>query len=313
MDIEKKQHDHVYDLAIIGAGPAGLAAGLYGARAALDVIMFERIAAGGQLANAELIENYPGLPEGKVGVDLAEQMQEHCMRFGVQEVGEEVMGVDFTGDIKFIETSFGIYKARSVIIATGARPRSLGLELEEELQGKGISYCATCDGNFFRDKEVMVTGGGNTAAMDTIYLSRICKRVYLVHRRDQLRATKVYHDTIESLENVTALWHTTPSKLIALEGKLAGVRVTHLQTGEEEDIEVDGLFVAVGTAPNTEFLNNAVELDQNGYIVAGENCETSVPGVYVAGDVRTKMLRQVVTAASDGAIAAEMAAEFLVS
>lgn len=313
MDIEKTTHGQVFDMAIIGSGPAGMAAGLYGARAGLGVVVFERIAPGGQLGDCEHIDNYPGFPDGSDGFELADAMKKQCDRFGVNEVNEEVVSVELSGEIKKIETSFGTYKARSVIIATGASPRELNLELEEELQGKGVSYCATCDGNFFAHKEVMVTGGGNTAAMDALYLARICKKVYLVHRRDKLRATAVYHQAIEDLENIVPIWHATPSKLIAQEGKLAGVRIHHLQTGEMEDIEVEGLFVAIGSLPNTGFLGDAVELDEAGYIVAGENCETSVPGVYAAGDIRTKPLRQVVTAVADGANAAETAAEYLMS
>lgn len=313
MDIEKSFHNEVFDIAVIGAGPAGLTAGLYAARAGLSVVVFERIAPGGQLANSEHIDNYPGFPEGMDGFDLADAMRLQCLRFGVETVGEEVMNVDVNNEIKLLETSFAQYRTKSVIIATGTRPRKLGLELEEELQGKGISYCATCDGNFFKDKEVMVTGGGNTAAMDVIYLSRICKKVYLVHRRGELRASKVYHDTINSLENVEQLWHSVPTKLIAKGGTLAGVRITHIQTNEEEDVECSGLFVAVGTEPNTDFLHASVEMDQFNYIIAGEDCKTSIPGVFAAGDVRTKMLRQVVTATSDGAIAAETAAEYIVS
>ena len=313
MDIEKITHEQVYDIAIIGSGPAGMTAALYGARAGLKVVMFERIAPGGQLAESEHIDNYPGFPEGIDGFELADAMKKQCERFGVEEVGEEVVGVVFDDPIKKIETSFGTYEASTVIIATGASPRRLNLELEEELQGRGISYCATCDGNFFAGKDVMVTGGGNTAAMDVIYLARFCKTVYLVHRRDKLRATTIYHKAIDELENVVPLWHTAPSKLISQEGKLAGVRVEHVQTGESEDIEVEALFIAVGTAPNTAFLGDALELDENGYIVADETCKTSIPGVYAVGDVRTKVLRQVVTAVADGAHAAEMAAEYCVS
>ena len=196
-------------------------------------------------------------------------------------------------------TAFGEQRARSVVIATGARPRRLGLELEEELQGRGVSYCATCDGNFFRGQDVVVVGGGNTAAGDAIYLSRICRKVYLVHRRDKLRATAVYHKRLEDLPNLEFVWDATPRKLVAEDGALAGVRVEMLKTGELRDIPCAGLFVAVGTQPNT------------GYIVAGESGETAVPGVYAAGDVRTKGLRQVVTAVADGAVCAEEAAEFL--
>lgn len=299
------------DVAVIGAGPAGLTAGLYAARAGLDAVVFERIAPGGQLAQTEHMENYPGFPEGTGGFELAFSMKQQADRFGARNVGEEVTSVDFTQNPKLLTTAFGEYRAKSVIIATGARPRKLGLELEEELQGRGVSYCATCDGNFFRDKEVMVVGGGNTAVGDAIYLSRICKKVYLVHRRDKLRATAIYHKRLEDLPNVEFVWNAVPRKLVADEGALAGVRIEMLETGEERDIAVNGLFVAVGTEPNTEFLDDALTLDETGYIVADETGTTEVPGVYAAGDVRTKVLRQVVTAVADGALCAEEAAEYL--
>lgn len=301
----------VIDVAVIGAGPAGLTAGLYAARAGLNVVLFERISPGGQLAQTEHMENYPGFPEGTGGFELAFAMKQQADRFGASNVGEEVVSVDFTQNPKVLTTAFNEYRAKSVIIATGARPRKLGLELEEDLQGRGVSYCATCDGNFFRDKEVMVVGGGNTAAGDAIYLSRICKKVYLVHRRDKLRATAIYHKRLEDLPNLEFVWNAVPRKLVADEGKLAGVRLEMLETGEERDITVDGLFVAVGTEPNTEFLGGALQCDETGYIVADESCATEVPGVFAAGDVRTKFLHQVVTAVSDGAVCAEEAAEYL--
>ena len=303
--------DGAIDLAVIGAGPAGMTAGLYAARAGLDVVLFERISAGGQLAQTEHMENYPGFPDGANGFELAFSMKQQADRFGCRHIGEEVLSVDFTVNPKVLKTAFGEYRAKSVIIATGARPRKLGLELEEDLQGRGVSYCATCDGNFFRDKEVMVVGGGNTAAGDAIYLSRICKKVYLVHRRDKLRATAIYHKRLEDLPNLEFVWNAVPRKLVAEGGALAGVRVELLDTGEERDIPVDGLFVAVGTEPNTEFLDGALQCDETGYVVAGESGTTDVPGVYVAGDVRTKGLRQVVTAVADGALCAEEAAEYL--
>ena len=299
------------DVAVIGAGPAGLTAGLYAARAGLDAVVFERIAPGGQLAQTEHMENYPGFPEGTGGFELAFSMKQQADRFGARNVGEEVTSVDFTQNPKLLTTAFGEYRAKSVIIATGARPRKLGLELEEELQGRGVSYCATCDGNFFREKEVMVVGGGNTAVGDAIYLSRICKKVYLVHRRDKLRATAIYHKRLEDLPNIEFVWNAVPRKLIADEGKLAGVRLEMLKDGEVRDVEVSGLFVAVGTEPNTEFLAGALQLDETGYIAAGESGATDVPGVFAAGDVRTKFLRQVVTAVADGAVCAEEAAEYL--
>ena len=211
--VDSQQGGDVLDMAVIGAGPAGLTAGLYAARAGLDVAVFERITPGGQLGQTEHMENYPGFPEGTNGYELAFAMKQQADRFGMRTVGEEVTAVDFTQDPKLLFTAFGEQRARSVVIATGARPRRLGLELEEELQGRGVSYCATCDGNFFRGQDVMVVGGGNTAAGDAIYLSRICRKVYLVHRRDKLRATAVYHKRLEDLPNLEFVWDATPRKL----------------------------------------------------------------------------------------------------
>lgn len=309
--MRKEASADVLDLAVIGAGPAGLTAGLYAARAGLDVAVFERISPGGQLAQTEHMENYPGFPEGTGGFELAWSMKQQADRFGVRNIGEEVLTVDFTQNPKLLRTAFAEYHAKSVIIATGARPRKLGLSLEDELQGRGVSYCATCDGNFFRGKVAMVVGGGNTAVGDVIYLARICKKVYLVHRRDKLRATAIYHKRLEDLPNVEFIWDAAPRKLVAEQGVLAGVRLEMLKTGEERDVATDALFVAIGTQPNTEFLEGALQLDETGYVVANETGRTDVPGVYAAGDVRTKTLRQVVTAVSDGAICAEEAAEYL--
>lgn len=307
----KENTAEIIDMAIIGSGPAGLSAGLYASRAGLTTVMFERISAGGQLAQTEHMENYPGFPDGANGFELAFAMKQQSERFGAQTVGEEVLSVDFTQEPKVLKTAFGEYHARSVVVATGARPRKLALDLEEELQGRGVSYCATCDGNFFRDKTVMVVGGGNTAVGDAIYLSRICKKVYLLHRRDKLRATAIYHKRLDALPNLEFIWNAVPRKLMADQGKLAGVRYELLTTGEEHDLEIDGLFVAIGTQPNTEFLEGALDVDEIGYLLGDESCETDIPGVYVAGDVRTKFLHQVVTAVADGAVAAEKAAEYL--
>ena len=263
-----------FDVIVVGAGPAGLTAGLYAARGGLSVAVFERISPGGQLAQTSEVENYPGFPNGAEGWQLAFDMQQQALDFGVKIITEEVTGVDFTGDRKQVVTPNGTYAAKSVIVATGAHHRELGLPGEHELQGKGVSYCATCDGNFFRGKDAIVVGGGNTAVGDALYLARICNKVYLVHRRDKLRATPVYNQRLR-------------------------------------EIAASAVFVAVGNAPSTGFLAGALELDGAGYIVADESGKTSVPGVFVAGDVRTKSLRQVVTAVVDGAQAAENAAEFI--
>lgn len=301
----------VLDVAVVGAGPAGLAAALYAARAGLSVAAFERVSPGGQLAQTERIENYPGFPGGAGGFDLAWSMKEQAERFGARIVGEEVTALDLSASPKALATPFGSYAARSVIVATGARPRTLGVAGEDALAGHGVSYCATCDGNFFRGKEVVVVGGGNTAAADAIYLSRICEKVYLVHRRDTLRATAVYHSRLGELPNIEFVWNAEVAALREEGGVLAGVQVRDVASGEVRDIAASGLFVAVGTRPNTEFLHGALPLDEGGYLVAGERGETPVPGVFAAGDVRAKALRQVVTAVADGAACAERAAEYL--
>lgn len=300
-----------FDVIVIGAGPAGLTAGLYAARGGLSVAVFERISPGGQLAQTSEVENYPGFPNGAEGWQLAFDMQQQALNFGVKIITEEVTGVDFSGDRKQVVTPNGTYAAKSVIVATGAHHRELGLPGEHELQGKGVSYCATCDGNFFRGKNVIVVGGGNTAVGDALYLARICNKVYLVHRRDKLRATPVYNQRLAEMENIEFVWNSTPEAILSEEGVVTGLRVKDVNNGDLREIAASAVFVAVGNAPSTDFLAGALELDGAGYIVADESGKTSVPGVFVAGDVRTKSLRQVVTAVADGAQAAENAAEFI--
>ena len=303
----------MYDMAIIGAGPAGLTAALYAARGGLNTVVLERISPGGQLAQTETVENYPGFPEGAEGWKLAYDMQQQALRFGARIESLDVASVDFSGDVKRVAGANGTtYEARTVVIATGARPRKLGLENEGALTGMGVSYCATCDGNFFRGKDVVVVGGGDTAVADALYLSRICNHVYLVHRRDQLRATQVYRARLEETENIEFVWNSISQRFVQTDdGRLAGLEVQDKLTGELRTLDASAVFVAVGTEPNTEFLANAVALDERGYVIADESGRTSVPGVFAAGDVRTKSLRQVVTAVADGALAAENAAEFL--
>jgi len=301
----------VVDMAIVGAGPAGMTAALYAARSGLSVSVFERISPGGQLAQTEQIDNYPGFPQGANGFELAFSMFQHASRFGIENVGEEVLSVDFSVEPKVLRTATGEYRARCVVVATGARPRLLGLPREAELQGRGVSYCATCDGGFFRGKTVAIVGGGNTAAADAIYLSRICEKVYLIHRRDKLRATAIYHKRLQDIPNLEFVWNAQVSELLEENGALSGVLVDVQGSGEPRRIDCSGLFVAIGNQPNSDFLENALQLDDAGYVVTDESCATAVPGVYAAGDVRIKTLRQVVTAVSDGALCASEAAEYL--
>ena len=301
---------HIYDMMIIGGGPAGYTAGLYASRAGLDTLIIEKMSVGGQMALTDIIDNYPGFNEGIDGFTLGMQMQMGAERFGAKTEYGEVLSVELLPEIKKIITDSGEYFSRTVVIATGAGPRVLGIENEEKLIGRGVHYCAHCDGRFYKNKTVMVVGGGNSAVSDALYLSRLVKKVYLIHRRDTLRATKIYHDPLMKAENVEFLWDSAVSELLA-DGRLNGVKVKNLKTGEEREISVDGLFVSIGRKPVTELFGNALALDEAGYIIADETTKTNIPGVYAVGDVRTKALRQVITAASDGAVAAHFAEEYL--
>ena len=302
--------NHVYDMIVIGGGPGGYTTALYAARAGLDVLVLERLSAGGQMAQTHLIENYPGFPEGIDGWELAEKMLRQAERFGAKTEYADVTAVELNAQPKRITSSEGEFLAKTVVIATGAGPKELGLPKEAELTGRGVAYCAACDGMFYKGKTVMVVGGGNSAAADALLLSRVAKKVYLVHRRDTLRATKVYHQPLMEAENVEFLWD---SAAVALEHgqKLTGVRVRNLRSGEEKLVEVDGMFVSIGRKPATELVKGQLALDEGGYIIAGEDTVSSIPGVFAVGDVRTKQLRQIVTAVADGAVAVHQAEEFL--
>lgn len=302
--------NHVHDMIIIGGGPGGYTAALYAARAGLDVVLLEKLSAGGQMAQTHMIDNYPGFPEGIDGFTLAEQMQRQAERFGARTEYAEVYRVDLNARPKVVESSEGTYLGRTVVIATGAGPRELGLPMERELTGRGVAYCAACDGMFYRGKTVVVVGGGNSAAADALLLSRVAAKVILVHRRDALRATKVYHEPLQKAENVEFRWNSVVTELLHNE-KVMGVRLKNLLTGEESTIDCDGVFISVGRKPSTELVGNQLELDRGGYVTAGETTETSIPGVYAVGDVRTKVLRQIVTAVADGAMAVHMAEEYL--
>lgn len=301
----------VYDVAIIGAGPAGLTAAMYTARAGLSTALIESISPGGQLAQTEHVENYPGFNQSTSGYELSSIMHEQAESFGAETIYDEVVDADLEADPKVLTMAYGTVLAKAVIVATGARPAKLGLAREDELKGAGISYCATCDGNFFKNRDVCIVGGGDTAAADAIYLSRICRKIYIFVRRDELRATAIYHERLKQLENVEIVWSTVVEDVIEEDGRVAGVKTVNCKTGEKKDVPVSALFVAIGTTPNTEFLNGKLELDAKGNIVADEMGQTSVAGVYAAGDVRTKVLRQVSTGVGDGANAADAVANYL--
>ena len=300
----------IYDLVIIGGGPGGYTAALYGARAGLSTLVLEKLSAGGQMALTHRIDNYPGFPEGADGFELAESMQQQAERFGAVTEYAEVFSADLKAQPKIIETSEGNFQARAVIIATGAGPRELGVPKEKELIGRGVNYCAACDGAFYKGKNVVVVGGGNTAAADAMLLSRVAKKVILVHRRNSLRATKIYHQPLMEAENVEFAWNSQVVEILH-DQKVSGVVLRDVDSGELRQIDCDGIFVSVGRKPVTEFLKGQVELDKGGYILAGESTVTNIPGVFAVGDVRTKFLRQVVTAVADGAAAVHMAEEFL--
>ena len=300
----------IYDMVIIGGGPGGYSAALYAARAGLDVVVLERLSAGGQMALTHQVDNYPGFAEGIDGFTLGMQMQEGAERFGAQTEYAEVKSLDLQAEPKRIETSEGTFYGKTVVYAAGAGPRKLGLPEEELVAGRGVHYCAACDGMFYKGKTVVVVGGGNSAAADALILSRIAKKVILVHRRDQLRAEKVYHKALKEAENLEFRWNSSVSRLIH-DNKVAGVVLKDVKSGEEMEIPCDGVFVSIGRTPNTALLKGQVCLDSGGYVAAGESCRTNIPGVFAVGDVRTKALRQIVTAAADGAVAVHYAEEYL--
>ena len=301
---------HVYDMLVIGGGPGGYAAALYAARAGLDTVVLEKLSAGGQMALTEQIDNYPGFENGIDGFSLGEKMRKGTERFGVETRLTEVLSLDLSGEIKKAETSEGTVYGRTVVLATGANPRNLGVEGEQDLIGRGVNYCAACDGMFYKGKTVVLVGGGNSAAAEALILARVCEKVILVHRRDTLRATKIYHEPLMNTENVEFRWNSTVAELLYGD-RITGVRLRDVQTGEESEIACDGVFVSVGRIPATELVKNQVELDDTGYVVADESTRTNIPGVFAVGDVRTKALRQVVTAVADGAVAVHYAEEYL--
>ena len=301
--------EHVYDTVIIGGGPAGYTAALYAARAGLDTLVVERMSAGGQMGLTDQIDNYPGFDEGVDGLTLGMKMQAGAERFGAKTKYGEVRALTLEGELKRITLARGELLARTVVIATGANPRTLGIEGEDALVGRGLHYCAHCDGRFYQGKTVIVVGGGNSAASDALYLSRLAEKVIVIHRRDTLRATKIYHAPLMQAENVEFLWDSAVTDYI-VDKRVTGVRVKNLKTGEETEVSCDGLFVSIGRKPATEPFT-MLTLDEHGYIVADESTKTNLPGVFAVGDVRTKVLRQVVTAVSDGAVAAHYAEEYI--
>jgi thioredoxin reductase (NADPH) len=300
----------IYDMIVLGGGPGGYTAALYAARAGRSVLVLERLSPGGQMALTSEIDNYPGFPEGVDGFELGMRFQEQAHRFGAETEYAEVRSMDLGADPKVLHTPDGDFYARTVVIATGAGPRKLGIENEERLTGRGVHYCAHCDGMFYRGKTVVLVGGGNSAAAEALHLSRLAEKVILVHRRDTLRATKVYHEPLKNAENLEFRWNSVVTELIHGQ-KVSGIRLVDMVTGEESQVDCDGIFISIGRKPATALVEGQLELDSKGYVQAGENTATSIPGVYAVGDVRTKALRQIVTAVADGAMAVHMAEEYL--
>jgi thioredoxin reductase (NADPH) len=299
------------DIIIIGGGPAGLVAALYAGRAQLDALMIEKQFQGGQMVTTNEVENYPGFVD-ITGSDLANIMYEHAKKFGGNMEYKEVLEIQVDGDIKRVITDNETYETKVVILSMGAKPRKLGLDRENELGGKGISYCATCDGGFFRNKVVAVVGGGDTAVEDALHLSRIAEKVYLISRSDTLTANKVAQEKLFKTDNVEIIWNSIVTKLYG-EEKLNEIQVENSENKKIIQLEMDGLFVAVGSNPSTELVKGLVDLNKQGYIIADESCKTSIDGIFAIGDIRTKAVRQVLTAAADGAVSIYEAEKYLIN
>ncbi|MFP4036826.1 MAG: thioredoxin-disulfide reductase [Desulfobacteraceae bacterium] len=293
----------MHDVIIIGGGPAGLTAGIYCARARLDVVLLEKLAPGGQVLTTDWVENYPGFPEGISGFDLMDRMKSQAERFGLKVQSEEVVGLEVRGSGKAVKTDRGELEAGAVILSSGASWRKLGIEGEDRLMGRGVSFCATCDGPFYREQEVAVVGGGDTAVEEALFLTRFAGRIYHIHRRDELRAVKVLQERAFAEPKIEFIWDTVPVKILGEDG-VEGIELRNVKTGETSRKAVQGVFVFIGTTPNSEVVKDLVELDRGGFVITDERMETSSPGIFAAGDVRSKPLRQISTAVGEGATAA---------
>jgi thioredoxin reductase (NADPH) len=302
----------MYDVIIIGAGPAGLTAGLYNARARLSVLLLERLAPGGQVLTTDWVENYPGFPDGVSGFELMDRMKTQAERFGLKIQNEEVTGIELSEKRKAVFLNSGKLESKTIILACGATWKKLGIEGEDRLMGRGISFCATCDGPFYRDEEVAVIGGGDTAVEEAIFLTRFVKKIYLVHRRDKLRATKLLQERAMSEEKITLVWDTVPLRILG-QNSVEAIEMRNVKTGDVQRKEVKGVFVFIGTIPNTELVKGSVRLDENGFILTDDKMQTSIPGVFAAGDIRSKLFRQISTAVGEGAAASYSAEKYLES
>lgn len=306
----KVRDPKIYEVIILGGGPAGMTAGIYTTRSRLHTLLIERGIFGGQMPTTDHIENYPGFPQGIAGDELARLMEGQAKRFGLETVNQEAVQVSLDSDLKVVKTYDSEYLCKALIICTGAEYRKLGVPGEKELTGKGVSYCATCDGAFFQDSRVIVVGGGDSALTEALFLTRFVKELTIIHRRDALRATKIYQERAQAHPKIKFLWNTIVEEIKG-EREVRSVVIKNVKTGEVEEHEIDGAFVFVGISPRTRFLRDLVELDEDGYILTDTNCETSVRGIFAAGDCRKQLLRQITTAVGDGSTAAFAAERYV--
>ncbi|MBT9130352.1 MAG: Thioredoxin reductase [candidate division WS2 bacterium] len=302
--------EKIFDLIVLGGGPAGLTACLYARRFGLEVLLIEKLTLGGTINLTDRVDNYPGFPEGISGKELGSLLADHCQSYEAETVYDEVKRVAFENNSYFLEGEFNIYQAKSLIYCTGTKPKTTGIAGEDKFYGRGVSFCAACDAYMFKDKEVAVIGGGDSAVVEAIYLASLSNKVYIIHRRNQLRAVKSLQDKLVKMENISIVWNSIPLKIIG-EKEVAGLEIKNVKTEEIAFIPIKGVFIYVGETPQTELIKNLVNLDENGYILTDEFMQTSTPGLFIAGDVRKKPFRQIVTAVSDGAIAAFSAYHYL--
>jgi thioredoxin reductase (NADPH) len=306
----KGMKTEIYGVIIIGGGPGGLTAGLYTSRARLSTLLIESALFGGQMTTTEMIENYPGFPQGITGDELSRLMEEQAKKFGMKAVTQEVAKVSLEGDVKVVQTDESTYRCEALIVSTGTEYRKLGVPGEKEFAGKGVSYCATCDGAFFRDSQIVVVGGGDSALTEALFLTKFARELTIIHRRDALRGTKIYQERALANPKIKFLWNSIVQEIKG-DSTVRSITVKNVKTGEMRDVETEGIFLFVGLVPRTQFLKGVVQMDEAGYILTNEDCETSEKGIFAVGDCRKKLLRQIATAVGDGATAAFAAEKFL--